>query len=216
MSNIRRPGQVKTRLAAALGPTAAAELYGAFLADLTSRFRDAGDRRFLCYSPDTPEAAAWFKDLAGTDYELWPQPPGSLEPRLQKFFSFAQEEDADRTVVIGSDSPTLPREFVELAFERLSTTDCLLGPATDGGYYLLGLKKPLPIFHAIDWSTPNVLPQTVAHLRECRASLELLPPWYDVDTAEDLDWLRAHVQALTYAKDSVIETLAQTRSLLGQ
>ena len=210
------PGKVKTRLAAAMGDIAAAKLYGAFLVDVIGRFREAGDRRFLCYSPDTPESAAWFRDLAGADYELWPQPEGSLEPRLQNFFCFAQEQRADRTVVVGSDSPTLPREYVEQAFRDLSTSDCILGPATDGGYYLLGLKQPLPMFHGIEWSTPNVLRQTVSHLADCGASLKLLPAWYDVDTPEDLDWLRSHLEALAYANDPITETLARTLRELCQ
>ncbi len=210
------PGQVKTRLATTIGNTAAAKLYGAFLADLIDRLRDVGDRRFLCYAPDTPEAAAWFAELAGSDYELWLQPEGSLEPRLRIFFRFAQDLGAERTIVIGSDSPTLPREYVEQGFQQLSTSDCIIGPATDGGYYLLGLKKPLPIFHAIEWSTPNVLRQTVSHLADCGASLRLLAAWYDVDAPEDLNWLRDHIEALAYANDPIIETLAQTQNILGK
>ena len=89
------PGQVKTRLANVFGTETASRLYPAFLRDLVRRFRETADRRFLCFTPPAPESAGWFADLAGSDYELWPQPQGSLEPRLQNFFAFAQEQGAD-------------------------------------------------------------------------------------------------------------------------
>lgn len=208
------PGQVKTRLAAALGVEKATELYRAFLRDLVERFRSMADRRFLCFAPRSDEAEAWFRDLAGPDYELWPQPEGTLEPRLKHFFQFAQEQGADQTVVVGSDSPTLPLGYLEKAYEHLNESDCVLGPATDGGYYLLGLRKPLPIFSSIEWSTPQVLNQTVARLEQAQASLKLLPPWYDVDTAEDWELLRGHLPALILAQDPLIKTLAHTRGIL--
>jgi uncharacterized protein len=210
------PGTVKTRLAADLGNERAAEMYRAFVSDSIVRFQTAGDRRFLCYSPATKEAEAWFEDLAGSNYELWPQPDGSLTPRLSGFFEFAHNLGAKGSVVIGSDSPTIPASFVDQAFEHLNLRDAVLGPATDGGYYLLGLRKPLPIFDTIDWSTRRVLRQTIRRLEQNQASLALLPPWYDVDTREDLDLLRGHLAALVQAGDPSIETLTHTRSVLGE
>lgn len=208
-------GQVKTRLAATLGTGLATDLYQAFLLDLTRRFQQTADRRFLCFAPNTPEAAAYFRDLGGVDYELWPQPEGSLEPRLAKFFQFTQEQEAEQTVVIGSDSPTLPWEYVEQAFEWLQQRDCVLGPATDGGYYLVGLQNPLPIFQDIHWSSPRVLRQTLDRISELTATLGILPPWYDVDTAEDLELLRGHVRAWELAKNPLIESLIHTQKILN-
>jgi rSAM/selenodomain-associated transferase 1 len=209
-------GHVKTRLAKTVGPEKAAEIYEAFLHDLIERFRHTADRRFLCYAPRGSEGETWFADLGDLDYELWPQPEGTLEPRLRNFFSFAQKQGAEKIVVLGSDSPTLPLAYVDKAFQLLNLSDCVLGPATDGGYYLLGLRKPLPIFAGIGWSSPQVLSQTVARLASIPARLRLLPPWYDVDQAEDLDLLRGHIQALALAHDPLVNSLSHTQRALEQ
>jgi rSAM/selenodomain-associated transferase 1 len=210
------PGHVKTRLAKTVGDEKAAEIYEAFLSDLIERFRHTADRRFLCYAPRGSEVETWFADLGDLDYELWPQPKGTLEPRLRNFFNFAQKQGAEKTVVLGSDSPTLPLAYVDKAFQLLNLSDCVLGPATDGGYYLLGLRKPLPIFSDIGWSSPQVLSQTIARLADIPARLRLLPPWYDVDQEEDLDLLQGHIQAMALAQDPVVNTLAHTQRALEQ
>jgi hypothetical protein len=194
------PGRVKTRLAAEIGAERAAELSAAFIADLVARFRTAADRRVLCYAPATEEARRHFESIAGTDFELWPQPETNLGERLARCFALHLRQSDDRVVVIGSDSPTLPLEHVERAFELLGDADCVLGPATDGGYYLVGQRgRCRPIFDAIDWSTPRVLEQTVTRIADCGASLALLPPWYDVDTPDDLRLLAGHLRALQAA-----------------
>ena len=190
-------GQVKTRLAAAVGAEPAARLYAAFIADLSERFRRTADRRVLCYGPDSADARAYFGEIAGDEYGLWAQPDGPLGVRLGKFFEEEFRGGAGGVVVIGSDSPTLPESSVERAFELLEERDCVLGPAIDGGYYLVGLRGGLiPIFEGVEWSTAEVFAQTVGKVRGCGASLGLLEPWYDVDTLEDLRFLRGHVEGL--------------------
>lgn len=208
-----RPGQVKTRLAADLGAQPAADLYAAFQADLAGRFRKLGDRQLLCFSPNHPVSAAYFSDLADGNYDLWPQPSGDLGVRLAAFFDEQFANGAERVVVIGSDSPTLPVDFIERAFERLTTHDVVLGPATDGGYYLLGQSRAAhPLFRGIDWSSSRVLEQTVAYIQADRLRLSLLSPWYDVDTIDDLDLLRGHMAALRCA--GLSESCRRTESLL--
>lgn len=207
------PGRVKTRLAADLGANPAAELYAAFQADLVDRFREFGSRRVLCFSPDHPTSAAFFSDLAGENYGLWPQPPGELGDRLAAFFNEEFAHGAERVVVIGSDSPTLPVDFVGRAFEQLTTHDVVLGPATDGGYYLVGQGRAAhPLFHNVNWSSSRVLEQTIAHVEASRLNLALLSPWYDVDTIDDLDLLRGHIAALRCA--GLSEPLKRTEPLL--
>ena len=94
---------------------------------------------------------------------------------------------AQRVVLIGSDSPSLPRTIVERAFDQLRSHDCVIGPATDGGYYLIGFRRWVDgLFANIDWSSPHVLGQTVRNLTAKECSLQLVSPWYDVDTLEDL------------------------------
>jgi glycosyltransferase A (GT-A) superfamily protein (DUF2064 family) len=103
-------------------------------------------------------------------------------------------------VVVGTDSPTLPIEYIRRAFAELESADVVLGPATDGGYYLAGCGTELPpLFDHIAWSSGRVLADTIAALAEPRWRLALLPPWYDVDTPADWDLLRGHVAALRRA-----------------
>lgn len=209
------PGGVKSRLAADIGDRQAAKLYAAFIADLADRFRRTADRQFLCYWPAEPAAVEYFKSVGRADYELWPQPTGSLGQRMHQFFEqFAAGPD-HRVVVVGSDSPTLPRETVVRGFDFLHDRDCVLGPATDGGYYLVGQReRARPIFESVDWSTERVLAQTVARIQGCGASLGMLPPWYDVDSLGDVRLLQGHVDALR-ASGTRVE-LENTEPLLSR
>src|SRR5262249_49411821 len=107
---------------------------------------------------------------------------------------------AASVVVVGTDSPTLPVEHVEQAFVELEDADVVLGPAFDGGYYLVscGPRRP-PIFEGMAWSTDRVLADTVAALADPRWRLAVLPPWYDVDTPADWAMLCGHLAALRRA-----------------
>lgn len=199
------PGRVKTRLATEFGAERAAEVYSTFIAAAINRFRATADRRLLCFAPATDEARGHFSARMGPDYDLWPQPDGDLGARLSAFFADHLQRPDDRVVIIGSDSPTLPREHVELAFELLREVDCVLGPATDGGYYLIGQRgKNQPIFTGVDWSTSRVLEQTVSLISQCGARLAVLPPWYDVDTPDDWQFLMGHLRALE-AADGILD-----------
>jgi rSAM/selenodomain-associated transferase 1 len=212
---VRHPvsGLVKTRLAAELGAKRAAELYAAFIADIADRFREIGAERTLCFSPDSADSRRYFESIARRDYRLWPQPETDLGMRMQRFFEEHVLGTGDRVVLIGSDSPTLPRDFVEQAFAGLSEADCVLGPASDGGFYLIGMRgRAWSIFTGVDWSTSRVLDQTVGQIQACGARLAVLPPWYDVDTPENLAMLAGHVRALATA-GSPINPAATRRSL---
>lgn len=205
----RRPeaGRVKTRLAAAIGAEAAARLYAAWLEDTIDAVQGLADRVVLDYTPDDEASRRSFERLVRPGVELWPQPAGDLGGRLAAFFHSPGVRTAGRALVIGSDSPTLPREFVTTAVAKLNRCDVVLGPATDGGYYLLGLANPAnpqpqwpdALFSGIDWSGPNVLAQTVDRAAAAGRSCDLLPPWYDVDTAAELSTLRANLAALQMA-----------------
>lgn len=198
-----QPGRVKTRIAESLGDAAAAELYAGFLRELVSRFANVADRRYLCYAPGDSPAQEYFRDLAAGEYRLWPQPEMPLGERLAAFFGHAFAAGARRVVVIGSDSPTLPRDIVTAAFRELESRDVAVGPAADGGYYLIGQRGQCrPIFDRIDWSSSRVLSQTAEGVESCGASLAVLPVWYDVDSAEDLDFLEGHRRALRLAGEA--------------
>jgi rSAM/selenodomain-associated transferase 1 len=195
-------GHVKTRLAAELGEQRAAAIYAAFLSDLVGRFRRTGTQRFLCFTPDDIDSRRFFEKLAGNDFNLWPQPDGDLGARMQRFCDDHLLASDDRVVVTGSDSPTLPLEYLNRAFDELADeeparADCVLGPATDGGYYLIGMTgRVWPVFSGVSWSDAGVLDQTVSRLIETGADLALLPVWYDVDTPDDWRMLAGHIRAL--------------------
>ncbi len=191
-----RPGYVKTRLADHVGAEAAARLYAAFMDDLAFRFRTTGEQRILGFWP--ADTVAFFDQYVKFGYELWPQPEGDLGGKLIAFFKHSLKHDGDRAVLIGTDSPTLPTEYAEQAFELLKQVDCVLGPATDGGYYLIGLRRPAAtLFDNIMWSGANVLAQTVQRVTAAGLTLSLLPPWYDIDDLNDLQMLAGHIRALT-------------------
>ena len=218
---VRHPvaGRVKTRLAAELGGPRACAIYAAFLSDLIARFQRTGTRRFLCFTPDDCESRRYFEELAGNNYGLWTQPDGDLGIRMQRFFDEHLNVADDRAVVIGSDSPTLPQEYLDRAFaelgrDELTRADCVVGPATDGGYYLIGMQgRVWPIFSGITWSDHRVLDQTISRLVDTGGQLALLPVWYDVDTPDDLQMLAGHVRALEACGSTI--NLDATRRCLG-
>lgn len=179
-------GQVKTRLAESVGETAAAELATAFLVDLVARLGDCGHRRVLTTWPPDEVAETFFADLARERFELRTQPAGSLGDRLAGVTS-EHLDPGNRVVVIGSDSPTLPEETIEMAFTALDQADVVLAPADDGGYVLIGQRREVPgLYREIDWSTSRVLDQTRQRLQAAGASYVELPGWYDIDTLDDL------------------------------
>jgi rSAM/selenodomain-associated transferase 1 len=191
-------GQVKTRLAAATSPAWAADVAHAFLRDALRRLGAIACRRLLAFAP--LDLAEQFRALADPTFELRPQATGDLGQRLAAFFSEALADGAERVVVVGTDSPTLPVALVSAALQQLHDADVVLGPATDGGYYLLGCARRLPpLFEGIAWSTPEVTTATVARVRSAGLRLALLPPWYDVDTLDDWRMLCGHLQAMRCA-----------------
>jgi len=138
--------------------------------------------------------------LAGERYELTAQPEGDLGGRMAAFFDSVFQQGASQAVLVGTDSPTLPLSYISRAFEQLEEVDLVLGPATDGGYYLIGLSGSIPsIFQNMNWSRPSVLADTMNRLRGSSWRLGLLPPWYDVDTLDDWQMLRGHLSALRRA-----------------
>ncbi len=137
---------MKTRLARTIGDEAAAEIYRASLAVTLARFENAGEARTVVFTP--LEHQAEIQTLAGARWIARPQASGDLGERMEHYFSAAFARGASRVVLIGSDSPTLPAAFVYDAWRQLADTPVVLGPARDGGYYLVGLSQPLPALFA--------------------------------------------------------------------
>src|SRR5262249_8525270 len=123
-----------------------------------------------------------------------------LGARLAGFVADEIRAGADSVVLVGTDSPTLPVAFVERAFQELDRSNVVLGPATDGGYYLVGCARRVPpIFDGVTCGGPHVLAERVARLAGPSWRLAVLPPWYDVDTLDDWRMLRGHLAALRRA-----------------
>lgn len=180
------PGRVKTRLAPAIGEAGAARLHAAFVRDVVARHAKA-QRHLTVWRGGDLAHALWFELGA----ELATQCPGDLGARLAEAFT-TELADGSAVVVLGTDSPTLPPRLVDRAFADLQTHSVVLGPACDGGYYLLGVRGALPpVFEGIDWGTESVFAQTVEALNAAGLEFALLPYWYDIDRPDDLRMLRA-------------------------
>ena len=135
------------------------------------------------------------------------QPDGSLGDRLIHAFSRAFANGMERAVIIGSDSPGLPLNYLEDAFDRLNSADVVLGPSQDGGYYLIGLSKSLhpEIFQNISWSTSLAFAQTLNAAKQIGLSAELLPEYFDIDTFHDLKKLRDRYERQPFIKTRLRE-----------
>jgi rSAM/selenodomain-associated transferase 1 len=191
MAKAPQAGRVKTRLCPPLTPEEAAALYRCFLADKIAQIRAlARVRPAIAFTPEDERAA--FEALA-PGFLLVPQRGADLGHRLLGSLSELLREGA-AAVAVDSDTPTLPTAFLQQAIDLLAGrgVDVVLGPTEDGGYYLIGVRRPHPeLFEGIPWSTPGVLGATLARARAAGLATACLPPWFDVDTASDLDRLRA-------------------------
>jgi rSAM/selenodomain-associated transferase 1 len=184
------PGQVKTRLIPALGADGAAALYRQLLGHtLVVAAALPGVERTLW--TDRPDPGPWIREAAaGHGMTLAIQCEGDLGQRMNAALAAALAS-AGRAVLIGSDCPGYATRYLEEAFRVLDRQDAVLGPAADGGYVLVGLRRPAPaLFQGVDWSTGRVLDQTRAHLRRLGLGWSELPTLHDVDTVEDLARMR--------------------------
>ncbi|MFH0845160.1 MAG: TIGR04282 family arsenosugar biosynthesis glycosyltransferase [Pseudomonadota bacterium] len=183
-------GQVKTRLAAVIGDDKAAELYGNFVQDLLSGLKSLKISFHVCFLPEEKRGAvmSWL----GGEFRYRPQKGGDLGERMKDAFIAAFSEGLGRVILIGSDFPDLPLSYLVEALGELHTHDAVLGPAVDGGYYLIGFRSDafLPeIFDNMVWGTDSVYRQTLSKLTAHKKTVYILTPWNDVDTFQDLEKL---------------------------
>ena len=192
-----RPGFAKTRLARGIGQRAALGLYRAFLRDLAARF--------AAPPPGCGFALGWYITPPGAWGDLAPlvmppgardrprilaQGPGDWAARQDDLFAGARARGEERTILIASDSPHLKVEVVAAAFALLDHHDLVLGPAADGGYYLIGMRGWHDVLRSITMSTGSVLRDIVGRARAQGLSVGLVAPTFDVDEADDLARLR--------------------------
>lgn len=193
----KRPvsGRTKTRLVPPLSPGQATALYECFLRDTVELVRQVPDvKPVIVYTPTSAEN--YFADLA-PDSERFPQRGPDLGARLDNGLTHYLGLGYRQVAAINSDGPTLPLAYLSAAFAKLQgETDVVLGPSDDGGYYLIGLKRPVPrLLREVRMSTPHVTTDTLALAVEEGLRVALLPNWYDVDDAESLARLKAELAA---------------------
>lgn len=192
------PGQTKTRLCPPLTAPEAADLYTCFLLDAIALARCAAARLpgvspGLAYAP--PAAAGYFARLT-PDLLLVPQIGAGLNRRLHHVLTTGLSRGYGQVVAVNSDSPSLPVDYLVDAHRCLAdpAVDVVLGPCEDGGYYLIGVKRPPGrLVRDVEMSTPRVLEDTLAIAEMEGLRVHLLPPWYDVDGQEELERLRAEL-----------------------
>jgi uncharacterized protein len=221
MAKASLPGHAKTRLVPPLTHDEAALFNTAFLKDIAANLMDAGREAgiagYMAYGP--PESEAFFRENVPTEiglFEAWlPDFGDCLFATLQALFARGHEA----AVVLNSDSPTLPTSIlVETARVLAERGDrAVLGPASDGGYYLLGLKAPhARMFEDIDWSTDRVARQTLERAAELGLPVHILPTWYDVDDLHALQTLHAELQgAYSFATGLVPHHAVHTERLMS-
>jgi rSAM/selenodomain-associated transferase 1 len=209
-----KPGEVKPRLAAALGDEKALALHRAFLLDsmeLLHRVSPHGIRPAVAWSGAAAEASASFTDaLRGV--EILEQQGDDPGQRMSGVLADLLARGHDCVAIIGDDTPALPLGHLLAAFELLRDRDLVLGPSSDGGYYLLGARAVVPeIFRGISWGTDRVLAETLKLLKILGLPRVQLPVYRKVDGPEDLDELRSGLAEL---RDSD-PTARNTRQILA-
>lgn len=192
-TKVPRPGDVKTRLTPVLSPSEAARLYTAFLRDTLRQVRrlDADVRLYL--APPLPTG-----ELEGvpSDVSLYEQQGESLGPRMKRAIRDTLDAGYERVLVMGSDHPTLPSSFLRQALPALQEPRAIcFGPTEDGGFYLVGMRGFYPqLFEDMSYSHSEVFSDTLARAEHTDAQITILPPWYDVDTPQDLDRMGADLR----------------------
>jgi hypothetical protein len=196
------PGKTKTRLSPPLTPELASALYECFLFDTLDQMRRVDDAQRVIAYLNEPE---YFHRIA-PDFELLPQKGHDLGSRLDNALTFYLSRGYERVIIMDSDSPTLPAAYLMQGFHILSDgADVVLGPCDDGGYYLIGIKKPAPrLLREVHMSTPTVASETIALAKEEGLQLVTLPVWYDVDDVMSLSRLVEEVEKPT--SDKAIHT----------
>lgn len=176
-------GQVKTRLCPPLTTEQAASLYRAMLLDILEQSSVAPADRALWFTPEA--SRAWFLKNA-PDFRLYLQQGPDLARRMHCAFLRHAEEGYGRILLRGTDSPTLPADIISRAFRALERADLVLCPDRDGGYNLVGLRRPEARLFELEMSTASVLERTLERAKRLSLGVELLPVHHDVDRPSDL------------------------------
>jgi rSAM/selenodomain-associated transferase 1 len=185
---------VKTRLKPILSKVDRKSLQKSLILDTLFLTESIPTKRALFFTSEPGRADRFFEKCKKKHSLLLVKQEGNdLGERIQNGFAWGFSHGFKRVVIMGSDSPTLPTSFIEEAFHRLQSEPVVLGPALDGGYYLIGMTPPIPdIFQEIPWGSCRVLSETKKRLNR----FYLLPYWYDIDYPKDITFLKRHIALL--------------------
>ena len=173
-------GKVKTRLAKTIGDAGAFRIYRELVAITKKQASNVKADRHIYFS-DVIIPTGWEQD------EKFVQEGEDLGQKMKNAFQHGFNSGYEKIVLIGSDLPTISKEMIEHGFKDLETHDVVLGPASDGGYYLIGLSKMnTSVFNNKPWSQSSLLNVTLQQLSEQKRSISLLDTFNDIDTFEDL------------------------------
>jgi uncharacterized protein len=188
-ARLPREGEVKTRLGRSLGMDVAARIYREFAEhafSLGEQLATMGKRVYLFFDPLASEAE--MRRWTGHAFVHLPQGGITLGDRMQNAFDETFRRGSTCSVIVGTDVPELDVTAIHHAYELLTVHEVVIGPSTDGGYYLLGMKAPTKdLFRGITYSTDGVFKQTLARAGELRLSVSLLDELADIDTKEDYE-----------------------------
>lgn len=176
-----RPGTVKTRLNSHFSVENSLRFYKAMVEDLIGHFEQAAgfDTKILVWPPEgMPEVRSWL----GRRWSFAAQTEGNLGQKMHRAFLQGFVAGYQKVIIIGSDLPELTEANLDQAFNKLNETDMVLGPSSDGGYYLIGLKKPQSkLFENVMWSSAFVLGQTLSNAQDQKVKVSLLEEKTDLD-----------------------------------
>lgn len=186
MAKVPRAGNVKTRLQPFLSAEQCVWLSEAFLEDAINKAESFSEKLIVAFSP--ADERTYFDQFGDKNLILIEQKGADLGEKMFNAFQFALSQNSDSAVMIGTDSPTFPADYIEQAFEFLEMeTDAVLGKTTDGGFYLIGLRKlNKEIFESVAWSSDKTFEQTYRNIMKLDLHLREVPSWFDVDEKEDL------------------------------
>ncbi|MCI0390194.1 MAG: TIGR04282 family arsenosugar biosynthesis glycosyltransferase [Acidobacteria bacterium] len=182
------PGKTKTRLIPMLGAEGAAELQQSMTEHTLRNAMRVKTRRSVSLEVRYEGGSKMLmREWLGEHLTFRSQGDGDLGAKMARAFRDAFRAGAQRVVIIGTDCPSLNSELLEMAFDALLRSEIVIGPANDGGYYLIGLRRYIPqLFKRIQWGSEKVLEQTLRRAREVEIHTELLAPLSDIDRPEDL------------------------------
>lgn len=180
-------GKVKTRLAATVGNDKALEVYKKLIAHTYTITQQLNCDKIVFFADEIEANNIW-----KSDYEKQLQTGNNLGEKMMNAFNYCFKNDFYKVIIIGTDCPELSEDIINDAFVKLNSYDAVIGPAADGGYYLLGLKKSYhQLFENMQWSINSVFDETIKRCCQIQLSYYLLPVLHDIDEEKDLLYMNA-------------------------